>query len=407
MSPTYDDLVQRVLPDDLLTTFRERAAGYDRENAFFTETLDDLRERGYLRLFVPEELGGLGASVLDVTRLQRRLAGADPSAALGINMHLVVTGAALVASRRGLTGAEGVLRAAADGELFAFGISEAGNDVMMFDAFTQAEPDGSGGYVLTGTKIFTSLSPAWTRLVTHAKVAGAEGEEDRLVFGVLGRGEGVEALDDWDTHGMRASQSCTTVLRGAPLAAADVLDHTPVGPTYDPLRFGIFGVFELTVAAVYCGVAERAVAVARDTALTRVSRSKGIVHADDPDIRWRLADAAIGLDGAVLQIEKLAADLDAVGAVDGDGAPAHVPGTTDHGPRWYLQLSGVKSRVTETALRAVDQCLRASGGRHFSRGSELERLSRDVRAGLYQPSDEESVHASYARGLLGDVGSER
>ncbi|AXH95916.1 acyl-CoA dehydrogenase family protein [Ornithinimicrobium avium] len=401
MSPTYDDLVQQLLPADLIATFRERAAGYDRDNRFFTETLDDLRGRGYLRLFVPEELGGLGASVVDVTRLQRRLAGADPSAALGINMHLVVTGAALVAGRRGLGSARAVLEAAAGDELFAFGISEAGNDVMLFDAWTSAEPDGQGGYALSGTKIFTSMSPAWDRLITHAKVAGAQGREDQLVFGVLHRGEGVRSLDDWDTHGMRASQSCTTVLESAPLAGADVLDLTPVGPTQDPLRFGIFGVFELTVAAVYCGVAERAVAVARDVALERVSRSKGIVHADDPDIRWRLADAAMGLDGAVLQIEKLAADLDAVGATE------PVPGTTEHGPRWYLQLSGVKSRVTETALHAVDQCLRASGGRHFSRGSELERLSRDVRAGLYQPSDEESVHASYARGLLGDVGAER
>ena len=406
MSPTDDDLARRLLPDDLLDTFRERAAGYDRDNAFFTETLADLRERGYLRLFVPEELGGLGASVLDVTRLQRRLAGADPSAALGVNMHLVVTGAALVASRRGLASAEGVLRAAADGELFAFGISEAGNDVMMFDAFTQAEPDGAGGYALTGTKIFTSMSPAWTRLVVHAKVAGDDGGEDRLVFGVLQRGEGVEVLDDWDTHGMRASQSCTTLLRGAPLPAASVLDHTPVGPTQDPLRFGVFGVFELLLAAVYCGVAERAVAVARDVAVARVNRTKGIVHADDPDIRWRLADAAIGLDGAVLQVEKLADDLDALaGTAAGGASPG--PGATDHGPRWYPQLSGVKSRVTEAALSAVDQCLRASGGRHFYRGSELERLSRDVRAGLYQPSDEESVHGAYARVLLGDVGAER
>lgn len=396
---SHADLLDRLLPDDLLATFRERAVAYDRDNGFFTETLEDLRSRGYLRLFVPEDLGGLGASVLDVTRLQRRLAGADPAAALGINMHLVVTGAALVATRRGLASARRVLEAAARDELFAFGISEAGNDVMLFDSWSTALPDGNG-YRVDGTKIFTSMSPAWEHLVVHAKVAGEDGT-DRLVFGILGRGDGVRVLDDWDTHGMRASQSCTTVLTGAPLAADDVLDLTPVGPTQDPLRFGIFGVFELTLASVYCGVAERAVAVTRDIVVGRPSRSKGIVHADDPDIRWRLADAAIGLDGAVLQIEKLAWDLDAV------GAEAPVGGATDHGPRWYLHFSGVKSRTTEAALRAVEQCLRSAGGRHYYRSSELERLSRDVRAAMYQPSDEESVHASYAKGLLGDIGSER
>ena len=397
----YDDLAELLLPDDLLVTFRERAAGYDRDNRFFHETLTDLRSRGYLRLFVPQNMGGLGASILDVTRLQRRLAGADPAAALGINMHLVVTGAALLATRRGLDPARRILAEAARDVLFAFGISEAGNDVMLFDSWSVATPDGGGGYRVSGTKIFTSMSPAWDRLIVHAKVEGAGDDgTDRLVFGILGRGDGVEVQDDWDTHGMRASQSCTTVLSEARLAAGDILDLTPVGPTQDPLRFGIFGCFELTIASVYCGLAERAVALTSDIVAGRASRSKGIMHSDDPDIRWRLADAAIGLDGAVLQIERLSADLDAA------GSPDAAPGTRDHGPRWYLQFSGVKSRTTQVALRAVDQCLRSAGGRHYSHDSELERLSRDVRASMYQPSDEESVHASYARALLGDIGSQ-
>ncbi|GAB2533241.1 acyl-CoA dehydrogenase family protein [Brachybacterium huguangmaarense] len=395
-----------LLPDALLETFRERAAVHDRDNTFFDDDLADLRARGYLRLFVPVALGGLGADVLTVSRLQRRLAQASPATALGINMHLVVTGAALVALHRGLDAARGILEGAARDELFAFGISEGGNDAMLFDSFTRAEPDGAGGYALTGTKIFTSMAPAWSRLVVHAKVAGgasdgAEGAEDRLVFGVLHRGDGVETLDDWDTHGMRASQSRTTRLAGAALPAERVLTHTAIGPNPDPLAFGIFGVFELLLAAVYTGIGERAVRLGVGIATTRRSRTAGIAFADDPAIRWRLADAAIGLDGAVLQIERIAADLDAL------RADAAVPGATDHGPRFFLHFSGVKHRATEAALHAVDEALRSAGGSHYSRGGELERISRDVRAGLYQPSDAESVHASYARALLGEVGAER
>ena len=95
------------------------------------------------------------------------------------------------------------------------------------------------------------------------------------------------------------------------------------------------------------------------------------------------------------------ADLDALGTGETG------PGITDHGPRWFLHFSGVKSRSTEAAISAVDQVLRASGGSHFYRRSELERLSRDVRAGMYHPSDEESVHASYAKALLGEIGTTR
>ena len=390
-----------LLPDDLLETFRERAAVHDRENTFPELDLADLRERGYLRLLVPTALGGLGASLLDASRVQRRLAQAAPATALALNMHLVVTGAALHAHLVGADAGERVLAGAAEDLLFAFGISEAGNEAMLFDASTRADAREDGGYTVTGTKIFTSLAPVWDRLVVHGRLADATEVDPRLVFGLLERSDAVEVLDDWDTHGMRGTQSRTTRLHAAPIAAQDVLTLTPVGPNPDPLVRGIFGAFELLIASVYTGIAERALAVGVQVATTRRSVTRDIVHADDPDIRRRLAAAAIGIDGAILQIEKVTADLDALGTGESG------PGTVDHGARWFLHFSGVKSRATEAAIAAVDQVLRASGGSHFFRRSELERLSRDVRAGLYHPSDEESVHASYAKALLGEVGSAR
>ena len=75
-----------VLPTTTLETFRARAAGYDRENRFFQEDFDDLRQAGYLRMAVPKELGGLGFSLADVARETRRLASYAPATALGTNM---------------------------------------------------------------------------------------------------------------------------------------------------------------------------------------------------------------------------------------------------------------------------------------------------------------------------------
>lgn len=389
------------LPDALLETLRERAVTHDGENTFPEQDLADLRDRGYLRLLVPTALGGLGGSLLQASRIQRRLAQAAPATALSMNMHLVVTGAALHAHRLGADSGRVILEDAVDDRLFAFGISEAGNEAMLFDSSTSAEPQDDGGYRVTGTKIFTSLAPVWDRLVVHGRDTGAAEDDPRLVFGLLERTDAVEVKDDWDTHGMRASQSRTTRLHQAPVTADRVITTTGVGPNQDPFVMGIFGAFELLIASVYTGIAERAIQVGAQVATTRRSVTRGIVHADDPDIRWRLADAAIGVDGAVLQIEKVVADLDALGTGQSG------PGLTDHGPRWFLHFSGVKSRASETAIAAVDQVLRASGGSHYFRRSELERLSRDVRAAMYHPSDEESVHASYAKALLGEVGSER
>ena len=50
-----------LLSDAMLERFRERAPGYDRDNRFFQEDYDELRQAGYLAIAVPRELGGRGA----------------------------------------------------------------------------------------------------------------------------------------------------------------------------------------------------------------------------------------------------------------------------------------------------------------------------------------------------------
>ena len=147
-----------VLTPALLDRIRSRAAGYDAENTFFAEDLDELRAAGYL---APR-------SLLETVRDQRLLAAYAPATALGINMHLVWVGVARVLRDRGDHSLDWVLDDAAAGELFAFGNSEPGNDLVLWDSLTTATAV-DGGYAFTGTKIFTSLAPAWTRLGVFGK----------------------------------------------------------------------------------------------------------------------------------------------------------------------------------------------------------------------------------------------
>jgi alkylation response protein AidB-like acyl-CoA dehydrogenase len=112
------------------------------------------------------------------------------------------------------------------------------------------------------------------------------------------------------------------------------------------------------------------------------------VYANDPAIRWRIADAAMELDVLFPLIKNAAADVD---------------NGVDRGPLWFPQLSNVKSRATEVALRTVEKAVRVSGGSSYFNRSELSRLYRDVLAGLFHPSDDESVHSAWANALLGPV----
>ena len=359
-----------VLTQDLLDRIRSRAAGYDASNTFFAEDLAELRDAGHL---APR-------SLLETARDQRLLAAYAPATALGINMHLVWTGVARVLSERGDPSLDWVLADAAAGELFAFGNSEAGNDLVLWDSLTTATPV-EGGWAFTGTKIFTSLAPAWTRLGIFGRF------EDQLIHGFVDRtSPGVTTLDDWDTLGMRATQSRTTVLDGAFVPSDRVSRVLPVGPSADPFVFGIFSNFLLLIGSVYAGIADRALELAVLSAGQRKSLKSGLTYDQDPDIRWRIADAALAVDALAPQLETLAMDVD-----------THV----DHGGAWFRYLTGAKHRSTEAARYVVDQALRVAGGSGYRTSSELARLQRDVLAGIYHPSDTESIHATVATNLLG------
>ncbi len=379
-----------ILTGPLLERIRGRAAGYDRDNAFFHEDLADLQAAGYLKIFVPAVDGGLGLGLTEAAQLQRLLATAAPATALAINMHLVWTGVAHVLAARGDSSLEFVLQEAAQGEVFAFGNSEAGNDSVLFDSRTEAVPLPDGGYSFTGRKIFTSLSPAWTRLGIFGKDSSAQDGAGELVHGFITRATpGYEILPDWDTLGMRASQSNTTLLDGAVVPAERIFRKLPVGPNADPLIFAIFACFETLLAAVYTGIGERALTLGVEAVKRRTSfKNGGRSYAQDPDIRWKVAEAAMAMDALYPQLSRVAADIDEL---------------VDHGSQWFPRLVGLKVRATETARAVVDLAIRVSGGSSYFRGSELERLYRDVLAGMFHPSDDESAHNTVANAWLGPL----
>ncbi len=379
--------LRTLLTDDLLAAIHDRAARHDADNTFPDDDLADLEAAGYLKAFVPAELGGAGLTLEEVAREQARLAGAAPATALSVNMHLVVTGMAARLHGAGDHSMDFVLADAAAGEVFAFGNSEAGNDLVMFGSRTRAERQPDGGYRFSGTKIFTSLAPVWTRLATFG-LDEQHPDGPRLVHGVVTR-EGTTTKDDWDTLGMRASQSRTTVLDGAYAPADRIVRALPPGPSADPFIVALFAVFEILLAAVYTGIGRRALALGIEATGRRTSmKNAGKAYSQDPDIRWKVADAGLAQDGAELEVFALSRGVD-----EGE----------DYGPRLFAQLVGLKVRATEAARVVVDLALRVSGGAGYYTGQELNRLYRDVLAGIYHPSDDESAHGTVAQSLLGPL----
>lgn len=388
MSSPADDQVRlsSVLSPELLESFRGRAHSLDEGNAFPHQDLEALAQAGYLGALAPEALGGLGWNLSDVVGGQRLLAQHAPATALAVNMHHVWNGVASVLAGQGDHSLDFIHRESAAGEVFAFGISEAGNDAVLFDSGTVAEPLGDGAYQFTGTKIFTTLSPVWTRLGVFGKTPDGE----QLVFGFLDRASAGWSADDssWDMLGMRATHSHTTRLEGAVVPAERIVRHIPAGPNADPLTFGIFASFLTLIAAVYTGIGERAEQLAAEALERRTSRVTGLSLSQDPVLRYKAGEATLrGITQDTL-LRSVVADILA---------------GVDWGPQWFPRLVAAKTQAVRTAKAQVDYALEASGGAGYHRSGEITRLYRDVMAGVFHPSDDESAHNTFANLALGPL----
>jgi alkylation response protein AidB-like acyl-CoA dehydrogenase len=380
-----------VLGDDVVERCGARAAGYDRENRFFTEDWEELREAGYLVMAVPTELGGLGRDLSQVCAETRRLAARAPATALATNMHIYWTGLAADLLRAGDDSVRWILEEAAAGEVFAAGHGEAGNDLPLLAAVAQAER-ADGGYRFTGHKIFSSLTPVWTRLGVHA-VDESDPEHPMIVHGFLPRdASGWSMVETWDTIGMRATRSDDTLLEGAFVPDRYIGRVVPAGfEGADLFVLGVFVWAECTFGSIYLGIADRAIDLAVQSATSRVSVAlEGRTMAWNPMVQAIVADMVVERDRASALVERTAADW--------------VAGV-DHGGLWPSKLVTAKYAAVEAAKAVVDGALDVVGGAGLFRRHELERLLRDVRSAGIHPANKALVHELVGKTHLGLLGA--
>lgn len=376
------------LKEELLLKFRERAPKYDKENTFSYEDYEDLKKAGYLSAQVPKEYGGAGLSLKEIAHEQTRLAMYAPGTALGINMHQIIVGLANYMVRKGNDKGVQILKDAAAGKLLSFGISEPANDRVLFGSITDAAKQEDGSYIFNGPKVFISMSGEADKFVIYGNDSADE-ENPKSVFAYVDNNEDTVIIDrNWDTLGMRATQSYNLELKDLKASNDEILTIINPMEVSDPVLLGIFANFEILLAATYHGIGKRALEVGIETVKKRKSIANNTTYSNDPLIRERVAKAALMLNTIQPQIDRIADDF---------------TNDVDYG-KWLLpSLSAIKNYATETSYKVVEEMIRASGGSSYSNNKELSRLYRDVLAGLFQPSDMESLKNSWANTIFGPI----
>jgi alkylation response protein AidB-like acyl-CoA dehydrogenase len=384
ISPT--SIAQTILTDEMLARFAKRAPQYDRDNVFFSEDFDDLRQAGYLRLAIPAELGGAGLSLAGVAQQQRRLGYYAAPTALAVNMHLYWTGIAADLWRAGDRSLRWLLEASAAGEVFAAGHAESGNDIPVLLSTTKAERV-EGGYRFTGRKSFGSLSPVWTYLGLHG-MDTSDPAKPKVVHAFMPRDtEGYRIEQTWDVLGMRATRSDDTSLNGVFVPDRYVGRVVPAGAAgIDPFVLGVFAWALLGFGNVYYGLARRALDVTIETAKSKRSIALTRPMSYHAELQHRVAQMGLAYESIGPHLDRIAEDWS---------------NGVDHGAAWPAKIFAAKFHAVEESWRIVDLALEVSGGFGIFRKSGLEQLFRDARLGRIHPANSMLTHEIVGKTLLG------
>ena len=353
----------------------ENASRHDREGSFVADSYEALPQAGLLRAAVPVELGGDGATIAELTALQRELAHHCGSTALASAMHQHVTAFTAWRYRRGMPGAEATLRKVAEHRLVL--LSTGGGDY--------THPNGTavrvdGGYRLTGRKRFASQSPvagAIATMFTHD-----DPEEGRRVLNIAVpmTTEGVTVLPTWDALGMRGTASDDLVFDDVFVTDAQVLANRPYGVIDGPLQV-ISSIAFTIISGAYLGVAEAAYRAALDVASHRPEDA--------------LVQRQVGLMAHELKVASWALD-GALAAVGDDPIP---------GVDRTLAVMTAKREVGRAGLAVCDLAREVVGGSSYLTGGVVERCYRDIRAVKFHPLTPENTLVEAGKRALGVPGA--
>ena len=348
----------------------EHAARHDRDGTWVAESFQHVKDAGLLKIAVPTELGGDGATIREVAMVQRELAKYCGSTALASSMHQHVTAFTAWRYRRNLPGAEATLKRIVDDGIVL--VSTGGGD------FTRPRGEAvkvDGGYKVSGRKLFASQSPVGSVLSTMFVYDDPERGQRVLNMAVPVNVEGVTVHDNWNTLGMRGTGSNDVSIEGVFVPEDKVLADRPYDELDPPLQV-ISSIAFPIIIAVYLGVAEGA----RDYAIASVSKPT------DPSVQRQ-----VGLMNNRLQVASWA--LDGARAVVGDDPkPSH--GTV-------AAVMAAKREIANAGIEACDIALELGGGAGFFKGSPLERAYRDIRAIKFHPLSPEMTLLHAGRLALG------
>ena len=357
--------IERLLPTpeahDLLDLTAEladrelapRAAQDEADGHFPREQMRLLGRAGLLGLPYGEELGGGGQPYEVYLQVLELLAARSATVAVGVSVH--VMSAYPIATFGTAAQQQRWLPDMLAGDLLgAYCLSEAGSGSDAAAMTTRAEPDGTGGYRLRGSK-------AWTTHGGHADyyTLFARTAPDRTggisCFHVDGDAPGLSFDAPERKMGLTGSPTATVDLDDVVLEADRVIDAPGRGLQ---IALSALDSGRLGIGAVAVGLAQGALDAAVAYARQRQQFGRRII--DHQGLGFMLADMAAGVESARATV-------------------LHAARLRDHGRPFRRQASIAKLVATDMAMKVTTDAVQVFGGYGYSREFAVERYFREAK----------------------------
>ncbi|KEF30966.1 Branched-chain acyl-CoA dehydrogenase [Marinobacter nitratireducens] len=354
------------------------AATWDEEHIFPVDVMREAGEMGFMGMYTPEALGGMGLSRLDTSVIVEELAAACPSTAAFITIHNMATWMIASFGSDALKH-EFVPRLASGEWLASYCLTEPGAGSDAANLRTKAVRDGDN-YVINGSKMFISGAGSTDILVLMARTGDADsGSKGISTFVIPADADGISYGKNEEKMGWHSQPTRMISLENVRVPAS-----YRVGEEGDGFAIAMKGLDggRLNIATCSLGGAQAALLRARNYMHEREQFGKPL--AAFQALQFKLADMATNLVAARQMVRLGAFKLDS-----GD-------------PEATLHCAMAKRFATDACFDVANEALQLHGGYGYIREYPLERYLRDLRVHQILEGTNEIMRLIVARRLLDD-----
>jgi butyryl-CoA dehydrogenase len=347
-------LTQKTARDFAQKSVAPRAGEIDETQEFPFDLVKGMGELGFMGMNVPEEYDGAGADMLSYALAVEEISKA--CAATGIIMashnslvcHPILTFGSEEQKKK-------YLPPLARGEkIGSFCLTEPNAGTDAGNQETTAVKQGDG-YVLNGTKIFTTNGLVCGTLVVFASTDKEQGMKGISAFIVERGWDGVEPGKKEKTLGIRGSSTCEFALTDVHVPAENLLGKEGIGFR---IAMNTLDGGRVSVAAQAVGIAQAALDASIEYSGQREQFGKPI--AKFQAIQWMLADMATEIDASRLLMYKAAC-------------------AKDSGASFSMEAAQAKLIASDVAVRCGSKAIQIHGGYGYTQDYPVERNYRDAK----------------------------